>query len=364
MILQEVIAQLEDFAPTHYAEDFDNVGLLVGNPKQDVTGILVTLDCLEQTIDEAIEQNCNCIVTFHPIIFKGLKKITGRNYVERTVIKAIENKIAIFAIHTALDNMHKGVNYQICKQLGLKNTEILVPKMGTIQKLTTYVPAKNAADLRKALFEAGAGNIGNYSNCSFSTTGEGSFLGNEESNPQVGEKGKIHYEKEVQINITFDAHLKNSVIKALHANHPYEEVAYEIETLENYNQQRGIGMSGYLAEPMQEAEFISHLKESFGTPVIRHSAFLGKSIKKVAVLGGSGAFAIDNAKNCKADAYVTADLKYHDFYQAENSILLADVGHYESEQYTKALLHAFLREKFTNFAIVLSEINTNPIQYS
>lgn len=364
MILQEVIAQLEDFAPTHYAEDFDNVGLLVGNPQQNVSGILVTLDCLESTIDEAIQHNCNCIVAFHPIIFKGLKKLTGKTYVERTVIKAIQNNIAIYAIHTALDNHYKGVNYQICKQLGLKNTEILVPKKESIQKLTTYVPTKNAANLRKALFDAGAGNIGNYSHCSFSLEGEGSFLGNAESNPQVGEKGKIHFEKETQINITFDAHLKSKVLKALRQHHPYEEVAYEVETLDNYNQQRGIGMSGFFDQPMQEIEFISHLKETFGTPVIRHSTFLGKSIQKVAVLGGSGSFAISNAKNCKADAYVTADLKYHDFYQAENNIFLADVGHYESEQYTKALLHAFLREKFTNFAIVLSEINTNPIQYS
>jgi len=364
MIIQDVIDQLEEFAPTHYAEDFDNVGLLVGNPQQNLTGVLVTLDCLEATIDEAIQQNCNCIVAFHPIIFKGLKKLTGKNYVERTIIKAIQHKIAIFAIHTALDNMHKGVNYQICKELGLKRTEILVPKKECIHKLTTYVPTQNAADLRNALFDAGAGNIGNYSNCSFSTEGEGSFLGNAESSPKIGEKGKLHLEKEVQINITYDAHLKNTIIKALQKHHPYEEVAYEISILENYNQQRGIGMSGYLDKPMKETDFIEHLKATFGTPVIRHSSFLGKPIEKVAVLGGSGAFAISNAKNCKADAYVTADLKHHDFYQAENSILLADVGHYESEQHTKALLHAYLREKFTNFALVLSEINTNPIQYS
>lgn len=364
MLLQEVIDKLEDFAPTHYAEDFDNVGLLVGNPLQEIVGVLVTLDCLEQTIDEAIAKNCNCILTFHPIIFNGLKKITGRTYVERTVIKAIQHNIAIYAIHTALDNHHKGVNYQICKKLGLENLEILVPKDNTIQKLTTYVPKDQALQLRNELFKAGAGNIGNYSHCSFSTKGEGSFLGNENSNPRKGEKGKLHLEKEVQINITFDAHLKSKVISTLIEKHPYEEVAYEIKTLENYNQKRGIGMIGYLKKTLPTELFIAHLKNVFGTPYIRHSKDTGKLIQKVAVLGGSGAFAISNAKHCKVDAYVTSDLKYHDFYQAENQLLLADVGHYESEQFTKDLLHAFLTENFTNFAIVLSEINTNPIQYS
>ncbi len=364
MILQEVISYLEEFAPSHYAEDFDNVGLLVGDSQQEVTGILVSLDCLEASIDEALAKKCNCIVAFHPIIFKGLKKLTGKDYVQRTVIKAIQHNIAIFAIHTALDNHPKGVNYQIAKKLGLKNTSILLPKSQTIQKLTTYVPTENAISLKNELFKAGAGNIGNYSNCSFTLEGEGTFLGNEDSNPQVGEKGKLHHEKETQINITYDAHLKHKVLSALHQHHPYEEVAYEVETLDNINQDRGIGMLGNLNQEFTENEFIQLLKDTFGTPCIRHSKFLGKPIQKVAVLGGSGAFAIANAKAAKADAYVTADLKYHDFYQAENKILLADVGHYESEQHTKALLYALLTEKFPNFAIVLSEINTNPIQYS
>ncbi|GGE17791.1 Nif3-like dinuclear metal center hexameric protein [Psychroflexus salis] len=364
MILQEVISFLEDFAPTHYAEDFDNVGLLVGDTNQKVNGILVSLDCLEATIDEAIQKKCNCVVAFHPIIFKGLKKITGKNYVERTLIKAIQNSIAIYAIHTALDNHYQGVNYQMGKQLGLQNMEILIPKQKSIKKLTTYVPKKHAQKVKEALFKAGAGNIGNYSNCSFTVEGNGTFLGSETSNPQYGEKGKLQIEAETQINITFDAHLTLQVISTLIKNHPYEEVAYEVETLENTNQQRGIGMSGYLKKPISEKDFIQLLKNTFGTPVIRHSDYLGKPIHKIAVLGGSGAFAISKAKAVQADAYVTADLKYHDFYQAENKILLADVGHYESEQYTKALLLALLQEKFTNFAIVLSEINTNPIQYS
>lgn len=364
MQLQKLIDVLEQFAPTYYAEEFDNVGLLVGNADQEINGVLVTLDCLEQTIDEAIEKNCNCVVAFHPIIFKGLKKITGKTYVERTVIKAIQNNIAIYAIHTALDNHYKGVNYQICKELQLHDLHILVPKKETIYKLTTYVPVKHAQSLKKALFDVGAGNIGNYSHCSFSIEGEGSFLGNEESNPQFGQKGKLQLEKEVQINITFDAHIKNKVVSTLKQNHPYEEVAFEIHTLANTNQHRGIGMVGMLKKPLPFETFLGHLKTVFGTPVIRHSAPVGKNIQKVAVLGGSGAFAIPHAEACKADAYVTSDLKYHDFYQAENQLLLADVGHYESEQYTKALLHAFLTKNFTNFAVVLSEINTNPILYS
>lgn len=364
MILQEIITVIEEFAPPHYAEDFDNVGLLVGYPQQDIHGVLVTLDVLEEVVEEAIQKKCNCILAFHPILFKGVKSLTGKDYVERTVIKAIQNNIAIYAIHTALDNHHKGVNYQIAKVLGLKNCQILIPKAHTIEKLTTYVPVVAAPHLREALFNAGAGNIGNYSNCSFSTTGEGSFLGNDESNPAVGEKGKLHVEKEMQLHLTYDAHLRNKIIQTLCNHHPYEEVAYEVQVLANNNQQRGIGMLGYLEEAVTEEVFIQNLKEIFGTPVIRHSKKTGQPLQKIAVLGGSGAFAIKNAINCKADAYVTSDLKYHDFFQAEGKILLADVGHYESEQFTKNLLHAFLTKKFTNFALVLSEINTNPIQYS
>lgn len=363
MIVQEVMDHLQELAPLSYAEDFDNVGLLVGDKNEKVTGILVTLDTLETVVDEAIEKNCNLIISFHPIIFKGLKKLTGSNYVERTVLKAIKNNIAIFAMHTALDNALEGVNSIICDTLALKNKQILIPKSSTIKKLTTYVPKDEAEDLRKVLFNAGAGHIGNYSHCSFNLEGTGTYLGNENANPTKGEKGKIHHEEETKITVVFEGHLESTILKTLFDNHSYEEVAYEIVTLDNSNQTRGMGMLGEFEKPLSEMEFLQLLKERFSTPTVRHSCFLGKPIKRVAVLGGSGSFAINNARACGADAFVSADMKYHDFFTAENKILLADIGHYESEQYTKNFLVAYLSKKITNFAVVLSETNTNPVKY-
>ena len=363
MIIQDVINHLEDFAPLAYAENFDNVGLLVGNKNTKLTGVLVTLDTLEALVDEAIENNCNLIVSFHPIIFKGLKKLTGKTYVERTIQKAIKSDIAIYAIHTALDNHINGVNDMICEQLGLTNRKILIPQAETIKKLATYVPKASAENLRQAIFNIGAGTLGNYSNCSFNVEGIGTYKGNENSNPIIGKKGEIHYENEAKISITFAKHLESKVIDTLFKNHPYEEVAYEITTLENKNQNIGMGMIGTLENPMDESTFFRFLKNKMKTNTIRHSNFLNKPITKVAVLGGSGSFAIQAAKAAKADVFVTSDLKYHDFFSAENSIVLADIGHYESEQFTKNGLVAHLTKKISNFAVVLSKTNTNPVKY-
>ncbi len=363
MKVKEVIQILDDFAPLSYAEGFDNTGLLVGDTNASVSGILVTLDTLEEVIDEAIENNCNLIVSFHPIIFSGLKKITGKTYVERVVQKAIKNDINIFAIHTALDNAWNGVNAMICEKLNLINRKILIPKEESIKKLLTFIPLKDASKVREALFAAGGGNIGNYSNCSFNVTGKGSFNGNEDSNPTVGKKGETHFEEETQIGITFQKHKEAQILNALFDSHPYEEVAYEVTTLENENQNLGMGMIGEFSSEISEEAFLKFIKETMKTGCVRHSKLQNKKIKKVAVLGGSGSFAIKAAKAAGADAYVTADLKYHDFFTAENNILLCDIGHYESEQYTKDLLVSFLTKKISNFAIVLSQINTNPISY-
>lgn len=363
MLIKNIIRELETFAPTAYAEDFDNVGLLTGSENWEVKGILVTLDTLETVVDEAIDQNCNLIVSFHPIIFSGLKKLTGRDYVERAVLKAIKNDIAIYAIHTALDNSFRGVNDMICQQLDLGSRKILIPQKGSIKKLLTFVPKKDASAVREALFASGAGSIGNYDHCSFNLNGSGSFRGNEESNPVIGRKGETHYEEEVQIGVTFPKHLEKSILKALFDTHPYEEVAYEVTTLENENQKIGMGMVGELEEEISETTFLEKVKKTFGTGCIRHSQLLGKPIKKVAVLGGSGSFAIKNAAAAGADIFLTADLKYHDFYKAEQKLVLADIGHFESEQYTKNLLAAFLKKNFANFAVVLSKTETNPIKY-
>jgi dinuclear metal center YbgI/SA1388 family protein len=363
MIIQDVINHLEALAPQAYAEEFDNTGLLVGNSQNKLTAVLVTLDTLESVVEEAIENNCNLIVSFHPIIFKGLKKLTGKNYVERVVLKAIQNNISIYAIHTALDNAKLGVNNIICEQLGLKNRNILIPQRQTIKKLTTYAPISEAEALREALFNAGAGNIGNYNECSFNVNGTGTYKGNEESNPVKGNKHEQHQEPETQISVTYSKHLESKVLQTLFKKHSYEEVAYEIITLENTNQNIGMGMVGELEKSVSETDFLKLLKTNMNTESVRHSKLLNKPIKKVAVLGGSGSFAILAAKSTGADIFVTADLKYHDFFQAENNIVLADIGHYESEQFTKNFLVAYLTKKITNFAVVLSRTNTNPVKY-
>lgn len=363
MIVKEVTDILEELAPLAQAEGFDNVGLLVGNSNKKVTGILVTLDTLENVVDEAIEHQCNLIVSFHPIIFKGLKRITGSNYVERVVLKAIQNDIAIYSMHTALDNSLNGVNAKICEVLGVTNAKILISQKGSIKKLTTYVPKADAQKLKDALFAAGAGNIGNYSNCSFTVDGTGSYMGGENSNPSKGEIGKLLLEKETQINVTLSAHNERNILQALFQNHPYEEVAYEVFSLDNKDQNTGMGMIGELKEPMNESDFLSFVKQKMNVSVVKHSRLLGKKVKKVAVLGGSGAFAISAAKASGADVFVTSDLKYHQFFEAEDEMVIADIGHYESEQFTKNLLVDYLTEKIPSFAIRLSESNTNPIKY-
>lgn len=363
MNVKEVMIHLEELAPLAYTEDFDNTGLLVGDINTIVTGILVTLDTLEKVVDEAIETNCNLIVSFHPIIFSGLKKLTGKTYVERVVLKAIKNDINIVAVHTSLDNSFKGVNAMICQTLGLQNKRILIPKKDTIKKLVTYVPMDEIDGVKKALFEAGAGTIGNYDNCSFTTEGFGSYKGNSISNPVKGLRNVLHTENEIQLSVTFPKHCEDIIIKALHNSHSYEEVAFEVTTLENTNQHIGMGMIGEFQNAMSGVAFLKFLKDKMNTGCVRHSSIVNDTIKKVAVLGGSGSFAIKAAIANGADAYVTADLKYHDFFSAEGKILLADVGHYESEQYTKDLLHEFLRKKITTFAVVLSQTNTNPISY-
>ena len=370
MTIAAIKSILEEIAPLAYAEDFDNVGLLVGNENDEISGILICHDALETVVDEAIAKKCNLIICFHPILFSGLKKITGKNYVERSVIKAIKNDVAIFAVHTALDNHQNGVNKIFCDALGLINTKILIPKLNFIQKLVTYTTTENADQLRLSLFAAGAGKIGNYENCSFNSDGTTTYQGNENSNPVVGEKNEYVVGKEIKIEVTFEKHLQSPILKALHSNHIYEEVAFEIYNLENKHQNIGLGMIGELPTEMSEKEFLEFVKLKMKADGIRHSEYLNKKIKKVAVLGGSGSYAINQAIAAGADVFLTADLKYHNFYEAENKILLADVGHFESERYTKNYIYDFLTKKITNFAnsnlvnnIFLSEINTNPVKY-
>lgn len=363
MTVQDITKILEELAPLAHAEDFDNVGLLVGNPNMTVEGVLVTLDTLENVVDEAIGKKYNMIVSFHPIIFGGLKKLTGRTYVERVVMKAIAHNIAIYSMHTALDNSIMGVNAKICEVLGIKNPKILIPRKGTIKKLTTYSPLKDAEKVKAALFAVGAGEIGKYSNCSFSLEGMGSFKAGNDANPTVGTIGEVHFEKETQINVIYTFEKEKKILDALFEAHPYEEVAYEVMTLENTNQDLGMGMVGALEHEMDEKDFLLLVKERMGASVVRHSNLLGKKVRKVAVLGGSGAFAISAAKAAGADVFITSDIKYHQFFEAEDQLVIADIGHFETEQFTKDLLVDHLTKKIPNFAVALSESITNPIKY-
>jgi len=362
MKIKDVISHLELLAPRHYAEDFDNTGLLTGDKNTALSGILVTLDCLENVVDEAIENNCNLIVSFHPIIFSGLKHLQPNDYVRKAVVKAIKNDIAIYATHTALDVTKGGVSYRMAQEMGLHNVKTLLPKSQLIKKLVTYIPTSSFEKVKEALFNAGAGSLGNYSDCSFSISGSGTFKGDKNSNPKMGEKLKRENVEEKMLSITFLPHLEGAIKAALIHSHPYEEVSFEISTLENSYQNIGMGTIGELPESLSVEDFLQKTKTVFKTGVVRSSLSRKRNIKKVALLGGSGAFAIQTAIQSGADAYITADLKYHDFFQGQD-ILLCDVGHYESEQFTKNLLHEYLTEKFSSFAVLCAQARTNPVNY-
>ncbi|HYG01003.1 MAG TPA: Nif3-like dinuclear metal center hexameric protein [Chryseosolibacter sp.] len=361
--IHEVIEFLEAFAPKQYQESYDNSGLLTGDQSWEVAGIVVTLDCTEAVVDEAIRSKANLIVAHHPIIFKGLKKLTGSNYVERTIIKAIQNNIAIYAIHTNLDNVHTGVNRKICEKLGLKNLEVMVPKKGLLTKLVTFIPVKDTEKVLQEIHDAGAGQIGKYSNCSFRVEGIGSFKPDFTSDPHIGTPGKAEEVRENRVEVIFPNHLESRVMSALRKSHPYEEVAYYLTQLSNDNQEVGSGMVGVLESPMEPISFLHHLKNSMGLAMIRHTHLVDRLVTKVAVCGGSGSFLLRDAISSGAQVYITADFKYHEFFDAEGRIIIADIGHYESEVYTKDLLKEVLIKKFPTFAIYFSSTLTNPISY-
>jgi len=363
MKLSLLTAYLESLAPLAYQEDYDNSGLIVGNPDKDIQQALISLDCTEAIVDEAIAKNCQVIISHHPIVFRGLKKFNGKTYVERVVEKAIKHDIAIYAIHTNLDNVMDGVNAKICETLELKNCRILAPKSGLLKKLVTYVPEEKAEQVRNALFHAGAGNIGNYSECSFNAEGIGTFNGDEDTNPYVGVPGTRHHENEIRIETIYPANIESKLLMALFLAHPYEEVAYDLYDLTNQNQQVGSGMIGELEEEMSEEEFLFVIKQNMQARVIRHTALTGKNVKRVAVCGGAGGFLLKHAITAGADVFVTADYKYHEFFDAEGKLVIADIGHFESEQFTVQLLYDIIQKKFASFAVRLTEINTNPVKY-
>jgi len=363
MKLKEIISVFDEIVPIAYQEDYDNSGLTVGNSDMDVSAALLCIDVTVAVVEEALRLGANLVISHHPVLFNPLKRITGKNYTEKIILLAIRNNIAIYCAHTNLDNIFSGVNNKICQKLGIQNVKILTPLQNSLKKLITYVPKAHADAVRSALFNAGAGHIGKYDACSFSTEGKGSFRAQEGTMPFVGETGKLHVEEEIRIETVFPALFKSRVIEALLETHPYEEVAYDIYPLENNYEQVGSGMIGELNDPVNETEFLSYVKAIFGCKVMRHSRFLNKPVKKIAVCGGSGSFLIPRAILAGADLFITGEIKYHQFFDAENQILLVDMGHYESEQFTIEIFYDILIKKIPNFAIHFSSINTSPIYY-
>ncbi|WP_185851840.1 Nif3-like dinuclear metal center hexameric protein [Blattabacterium cuenoti] len=363
ILVKDITSQLEDLAPIEYAESYDNIGLIVGSYDQRIQNILITLDLTEEIIIESINKKCNLIISFHPILFKPIKSLTENSFSERVIISAIKNNIAIYVIHTNLDFIWEGTHSYLSKLLQFNREKVLFPKEGIMKKLTTYVPISYAERVRNSLFEAGAGNISNYSHCSYNFDGFGSFMGNEKTKPFSGKKGVFHMEKETCINVIFPSHKLNIIKKALFTSHPYEEIAYEIYSIENINPYLGIGIIGDLTEEMNEYDFLIYLKNRMNLPCIRHSPFTGKKIKKLTMIAGSGSFGIETAIKEKANVFISSDLKYHDFFKSEKKILIVDIGHYESEKCTKHLLKSFLKKKFFCVSIYESETDTNPVKY-
>jgi len=363
MTIKELVSFLNKTIPPRLQEEYDNAGLIVGSSDQEITGVLVAVDVTEKVIDEAVEKNVNFILAHHPLIFSGLKSLTGEDHIERTIIKAIKNDIAVFSAHTNLDNLYNGVNFKIAEKIGLDEVEILRPRKNALVKLAFFVPHDQADKVREAVFEAGAGEIGDYDSCSYNLQGEGTFRAGEGADPYVGEKGELHFEAETRVEAIFPAYLTNEVVSKMIEAHPYEEVAYDLYPLLNEDKESGPGVVGNLKQPLSVDDFLKMLKDTFSTEGIRYTNFKEHNVKKVAICGGSGSFLLKDAIRKNADAFITADFKYHQFFDADGKILITDIGHYESEEVTKEIFYEILRENFHNFAVHLSKVNTNPINY-
>lgn len=363
MKISDITSAIEEYAPLSLQESYDNSGMQVGDKRWEATGALLCVDVTEDVVEEAIENGINLIISHHPLLFKGIKSITGSNYIERCIIKAISNDIAIYSAHTNMDNADKGVSYRMAEKLGLDNIVPLVPVSGIMMKITVFVPESHADAVRTALFAAGAGMIGNYDSCSYNMAGYGTFRAKEGANPYCGTIGELHCEDETRIEAVFPSYKKQEVVTQMQKAHPYEEPAYDIIKLENPLKGTGSGAIGELMYPMDEVDFLERIKSVFHCGALKHSALTRKKVRKVAMCGGSGAFLIGEAMKAEADVYITAEIGYHDYYRAEGDILLVDAGHYETEQYTKDIFCDIITKKFPNFAIHYSKVGMNPVNY-
>ncbi|KAA6317312.1 hypothetical protein EZS27_032510 [termite gut metagenome] len=363
MKIEEVVRTLERFAPLPLQDGFDNAGLQIGLTDVETTGVLLCLDVTESVLAEAIQLGCNLIISHHPLLFKGYTSLTGKDYTERCLIKAIKNDIVIYSAHTNLDNATGGVNFKIAEKIGLHHIQILAPKENALLKLVTYVPSTYANKVRNALFAAGCGNIGNYDSCNYSSEGKGTFRAKEGAKPFCGSIGKLCEQEEIKIETILPAYKKTEAVNALIEVHPYEEPAYDLYPVLNTWEQAGAGVIGDLEEPESELDFLKRIKKIFDVGCLKHNEFSGRFIRKVALCGGAGAFLLPQALRSKADAFITGEMKYHDYFKCETNILLAEIGHYESEQCTKEVLHFVISDTFPHNRIHISKINTNPIKH-
>ena len=361
--IRQIIQAIEEFAPTALQENYDNCGLQIGDPEAMTSGVLLSIDVTEEVVEEAINKNINLIIAHHPLLFKGVKSITGSTCVERIIIKAIQHQVAIYASHTCMDNVREGVNQKIAQKIGLEDTTVLDPVSDKLLKLRVYVPIDYASEIRTALFSAGIGHIGKYDHCSFNAEGEGSFKAGETCSPFRGKIGQLHYEKETCIETVLPAYLKTKAIQLLQKVHPYEEPAFDIISLQNQWEGAGSGLIGKLPSAMDERSFLQHIKETFHLSTLKHYPLHNRPIKTVALCGGAGAFLIKQAVNKGADIFLTGEIKYHDYLDYQSQIVLSEIGHYESEQYTKEIFYDIITKKFPTFATYYSMVETNPINY-
>ncbi|RNC63788.1 Nif3-like dinuclear metal center hexameric protein [Proteiniphilum sp. X52] len=363
MRIKEIIQTIEQVAPLPLQEGYDNSGLQVGDANREVTGILLCIDVTEDVIDEALSLGCNLIISHHPVAFRPFKSLTGKNYTERCMMQAVRHDIALYAAHTNLDNARGGVNYKLAEMLELQNVKILQPLENALLKFVTTVPLQHAESVRNALFNAGAGGIGNYDSCSYNLSGEGTFRAKEGASPHIGEIGRLHFEPEVRIETVIPVMKREEVLRALLSVHPYEEPVFDFYPIANDWPQHGSGVVGVLPEPMPEQEFLYLLKDIFNLPTIQHSKTQGREIRDVALCGGAGAFLIPRAIAYGADAFITGEAKYNHFFDVEGRILLAVVGHYESEICTKEIFFDLISRKFPTFALHKSAFDSNPVKY-
>lgn len=363
MRIRELLQTIEQIAPLPLQESFDNSGVQVGDTNQEAKGVLVCIDVTENVILEAVNLNCNLVVSHHPIAFRSFKSLTGKTYVERSMILAIKHDIVLYAAHTNLDNALQGINSHLAEMLNLQNVRILSPQKNNLLKLATFAPTTYAEAIRNALFNAGAGHIGNYDSCSYNLEGKGTFRAGKGTHPFCGNIGEIHTEQEVRIETILPAFRQKEVLRALMAVHPYEEPAYDLYPLANDWSGAGSGVVGTLPEEMDEEEFLYLLKDTFRLTTLQHSPFRGTPVRDVAICGGSGAFLIPKAMAYGADVFITGEAKYNDFYDVEDKLLLATIGHYESEVCSKEIFFDVLSKKYPTFAIHKSGFDINPVNY-